>query len=95
MYYVRFLVSMYVYVLQVLTMRQYRVTCAILQHFMGQCMKVTTQAAYHIENFVQDQKGGVSMLPFTGLNVRQRFLPAHHSVFPIFFMVCILLCVIQ
>jgi hypothetical protein len=61
--------------LQVLTMRHYRVTCVILQHLMRQCAKATIQPACCIVNDAKEQKGGVSVLPLADLNLRQGFLP--------------------
>jgi hypothetical protein len=79
-------VCTYVHMLQVLTMRHYRVTCVILQHLMRQCSNVTIQPACHIVNDAKKQKGGVSVLPLTDLNLRQEFLPSYHCVFLIFFV---------
>jgi hypothetical protein len=57
-------ICMYVHMLQVLTMRQYKVTCVILQHVMRQCAKVTMQPACHLVNDVEERKGRVLVLPY-------------------------------
>jgi hypothetical protein len=41
---------------------------------MRQCAKVTIQPACRIVNNAKEQKGGVSMLPLTDLNLGQGFL---------------------
>jgi hypothetical protein len=55
-------------------MRHCRIICVILQHYMKQCGEVVLHPACPIVSDAQQQKGGVSMLPLTNLNITQGFL---------------------